>query len=1352
MPTPATATFEGPSTVVDRALRQARLAREDRFQHEIGRAIYRVWRALRHRRSLRQRLTLMLGLAALLEEVAARSGDLDAMCESVRVLEQAAAAVDVGHPSRAALLVNSACGADRLYLMTGEAADAENSVSAVERAYAAINANTADRAEMLATLCAVLVVSGLALPRPEILDGAVDLGRQAVDCAEPDALGMATGNLASALHVRYEQRGAAQDLADALRAAEDSVTASDPDGHYRAGRLAELGHILGLSFDVTGSPATAARSVQVLRAAVALTPSGSPEVGARIATLASSLRNSDISGSPGALEEAVVLMRDALAAPPDDQSARFALHQHGAIVLSGWAERTRDSDTAFEAQRCAKAALTDAGDPKERAMASDTLATVLHTCYELGSGPDVLDEAVTASQTALADNANSSFDRIGYSGNLGVGHQLRYLAAGSPADLDAAIEAHCAAASALPPNHVDRAIYLNNLGITLRLRHERTGNSDDLDAAVDAGQEAVRLAAPGRTDLPGRLGNLAVALQTRFQWHGDLADLDAAIDHGRTAVQTCPQDHLHLAGSLANLGLSLRLRYDCLGARADIDESVDCLREALLDRRALAERPAALTNLGASLFTHYRLTSDEDVLRAAIAATAEAVAGTSADHPEFPDRLNNLVVQQLELPDVAAAGEQLRSLVAAARRAVGALDDGHADWPAMCSSLALALHGLNRASDDRNALDEAAAIASGALADMPAHHPDRSRLLTNLALVVNTRFTATGDSADRHTAIGALRAAAANDTSAVVDRIDAAAWLGGLAARNGDPSQAAEAFEWAVALLPDLSPHRLRHRDAHRWLGEYQGLAADAAALSIDEGRPQRAVELLELGRGVLLDRSLRLDQIGRALRQTDTDLADRIERLRTALDVLGTSQTVHGSIPGRPGNEPATPEHAQERIVRARLLEHRRDLAAQLQQAVAQASNLPGMSGLLAPPTLPTLLAVASQGPVVLVNVSQYRCDALALTAAGLVTVPLPDLTPGLVADALTTLPTTDFSDHRSEPIRSDYDRRTVDEALTATLDMLWTAVARPVLTELYRLGHLEPDHAGLRRLWWVPTGLLALLPLHAATAREELICGQIPASSIVASYTPTTGALLQARVTSAAAPTSRHALVIGPETAGRMPLPAANAEAALVATRLGTDLHAQAASRDEFLSELGQCTWLHLALHARFVDADPSASHVLLPGGDTVAVSEIAALPNQVRELAYLSACETTSTSAALADEAVHLTAAFQLAGFPQAIGTQWVVNDRVALRVARAVYDRLTPQPVSAVGNARLTVSPFSAAAALHAALASVRARYPPTVAGGTPPLRSLKGPANRRPRQRGLHQVPSISGGRLGAAGC
>ncbi|MFF3147983.1 CHAT domain-containing protein, partial [Streptomyces sp. NPDC057927] len=88
---------------------------------------------------------------------------------------------------------------------------------------------------------------------------------------------------------------------------------------------------------------------------------------------------------------------------------------------------------------------------------------------------------------------------------------------------------------------------------------------------------------------------------------------------------------------------------------------------------------------------------------------------------------------------------------------------------------------------------------------------------------------------------------------------------------------------------------------------------------------------------------------------------------------------------------------------------------------------------------------------------------------------------------------------------------------------------------------------------------------------------------------------------------------------------------------------------------------------------------------------------------DLAYLSACSTSNTHPDNADEALHITGAFQLAGYRRVIGTLWPVNDTTSVEITRATYADLTH------GGSTPPRTELSAQA-LHRAVRALRDRYP------------------------------------------
>jgi len=90
-------------------------------------------------------------------------------------------------------------------------------------------------------------------------------------------------------------------------------------------------------------------------------------------------------------------------------------------------------------------------------------------------------------------------------------------------------------------------------------------------------------------------------------------------------------------------------------------------------------------------------------------------------------------------------------------------------------------------------------------------------------------------------------------------------------------------------------------------------------------------------------------------------------------------------------------------------------------------------------------------------------------------------------------------------------------------------------------------------------------------------------------------------------------------------------------------------------------------------------------------------------VRELAFLSACQTSSGAEKLSEEAVHLAAGMLAAGYRSVVATMWSIKDQYGPVVAERFYKYLMERG-EASGQPRLDTS--SAAYALHDAIQGIR----------------------------------------------
>ncbi|WP_354392110.1 CHAT domain-containing protein [Streptomyces atratus] len=204
-----------------------------------------------------------------------------------------------------------------------------------------------------------------------------------------------------------------------------------------------------------------------------------------------------------------------------------------------------------------------------------------------------------------------------------------------------------------------------------------------------------------------------------------------------------------------------------------------------------------------------------------------------------------------------------------------------------------------------------------------------------------------------------------------------------------------------------------------------------------------------------------------------------------------------------------------------------------------------------------------------------------------------------------------------------------------------------------------------------------MGTLPAHAAApADTDAVHGAL--DRVVSSYTPTLRALHHARRRAARAAGGGTLVVSVAEAAGQAALPGARSEAEHLARLLpGAELLADAAAtHSAVLSALHRHAYAHFACHALGDLERASGSRLVLHDHTErpLTVRELARLRLPSVRLAYLSSCDTLLTSPELADEAVHIVSAFQMAGFPHAVGSLWHVDDMIGREVVLGVYDAL------------------------------------------------------------------------------
>lgn len=879
----------------------------------------------------------------------------------------------------------------------------------------------------------------------------------------------------------------------------------------------------------------------------------------------------------------------------------------------------------------------------------------------------------------------------------------------------------------------------------LHERYERTGHLPDLDEAIDVFATVHRHA--HNVDLRSAAANgLGTSLWSRYERFSRAADLDSAVGLFREALAMYPDGGSPLAPSFrANLGSVLHLRWLRTRSDDDLAEALAALRAALADTPpSSSRRIGRLTGLAAVLAAVHVQHEDSSALAEAIDTYRAALRGAGPGEDTIPTRsdLAEALRQWFRSTGDRAA---LDEAVEHARATLTATDRKHPLHPRFESNLAIILADRFTARSRPRDLEEAFTLARKACAATPADHPNRlERLLTlsgiqrmHLLHVSRLRLddprrqddvvgAATGNrprkrrltlaqrralrrlihtsqeaaavappghvvEADAHIAAGAaltFKGITDKDNSALVRALSGYRWVATTSAAppkarvtaawqwaimqlvlsgGSDWAGAMPPFELAVSLLPRTAPPRITHADRERRLAGFAGLARDAAACAISLGDPERALRLLEHGRGVLLARTLDARTDLTALREHHPDLADRFERLRSILD--GPEDF---GFTARPASETLSGES-------------RHAMADEWEALVERIHQLPGFADFLRSPQVSDLLT-AVPGPVVVVNVSVLRCDALLITDGAVRALPLP-----LMGEPELRRRADEF---RAATRAVVHNGPEAHATIGATLAWLWRAVASPVLAalDLRRPGETP-------RLWWVPTGPLTGLPLHAAGTDDESVLDQV-----ISSYAPTVRGLV-------AAPESGHPrrptpLVVSVPAAPGLPaLPHVRAETAALTSRFPQHrlLADEQAVRQAVLDALPTHSWVHFACHAVGADGVGAGrlflhDHASAP----LTVADLARLHLRHADVAFLSACETGIGREELDDEALHIAGACRMAGFRHVVGTLWEVRDKLAKEVTAAFYSEIEAAGWDTGQIAR----------ALHEAVRQRRAQHPTT----------------------------------------
>ncbi|MFJ6723774.1 hypothetical protein ACIQPQ_02550 [Streptomyces sp. NPDC091281] len=481
--------------------------------------------------------------------------------------------------------------------------------------------------------------------------------------------------------------------------------------------------------------------------------------------------------------------------------------------------------------------------------------------------------------------------------------------ANDPGQLDRAITLGEEALATPPTSWEAEALDRIALAEALISRFEQRADSRDVDAAISYFQNASELC--GRRESTAR-PRLSVREGLR-RWNRQFPPRKLAYD----TVQWPPMDEFMRAHLLCRLAGAYDTRFQALWAVADLERAVTAIEQAEALSRTFMwsvsssssgygrQRGIVLSQLAAVLVLRYEIFRDaEDIVRA---------------HWYLKDADRLMPRRDVESAGLARNRVHALVLQAEALSEASYLDQAEAvlrrrqprdpDWlpqveiAVVRSELSGSAEGLDTAvrTVESRLVDATPAEESELLrwlavlfwqwADVEEAHPSRPDAdadpeagTDSDATVAASSSSATGfwrRSAD------AWRRLALTESAPAWRRLVAASFWTRLGRHcNAGPAERVEAASLAVRLLPTAAWRGLDRINQEMLLTVGGGgLATTAAAAQLDAERPEQALELLELGRGVLWSQKLDGDTDLRVLREHSEELAARLTGTRLLLE-----------------------------------------------------------------------------------------------------------------------------------------------------------------------------------------------------------------------------------------------------------------------------------------------------------------------------------------------------------------------------------------------------------------------------------------------------------------------------------
>ncbi|QYS95109.1 hypothetical protein H0G86_002423 [Trichoderma simmonsii] len=878
-----------------------------------------------------------------------------------------------------------------------------------------------------------------------------------------------------------------------------------------------------------------------------------------------------------------------------------------------------------------------------------------------------LDNALQLQKNILQSTDERHSEKFRLFDQEGVLYYFKYMHSKLQSDLDQAIASTRNAINILPlpgtGQSIDRtqAFVYGHLSSYLIQRLNFVDDKELQEEALSLGRLALESLDKGSLQWCSLYDN-------RYRLNGNLDDLREAIEFGYTSIEMLQYSKVSYMQH-SGLCASLLGRYQATNDSNSLWEALNISRQGLecsiLSRQGPSGKVIALCNHGAVLYElskRYQQTDPLEPSKAiceldkAIEYGYQALALVGKDDENDVWTLNQMAAwhtAKMEITKDISLGEKATRYL---EQALKHEPPGHPKYLSLVDNMIHTwnvryqiLARNNSHSEAIQALDTAIGYGYESLKCTLETDPLIGTRTFNLAKMLTSKGLTKKDNSIFREARDYFESTVRMESAPPLFRMGSAIQAGLFYWKEDLLEGSNVLLQEAISLLPSLQPESISPQDLQLTLSQISGLATFAAAISLEADKsPYEALRSLEQARCVISGLSMSSKTDLSTLREIDPDLANRYNDLRLRLAEVSQQMKVEGAYQEASKNK-------------TKLLKTIAEMEAQIRLS-------PGLDSFQLPLTEDSIISLASEGPIILVNATVIGCDAIAVTTQGIKHIPLPKMKYKELDDCVALFNKLGNEARRNAiPLKKETPKATTSDKML----WLWDVAVQPILESI--------ELTSSKRVWWITTGLAGRAPFHAAGnhspgSRENTI------SRVFSSYISSFKALKFARDRNKAmVPKPNMLLITMPNSPPPHKKLNTSHEEEVAKEVFGTSMeHLSHPSPEMVLQKLPDYSLVHFACHGSSISYNPSLSGLLLVKENNAAMLTISDLENvnlKAGSIVYLSACSTAEqVDGKFADEAIHLANSFQALGFQHVIGTMWGAEDAAAGDVARRVYKKL------------------------------------------------------------------------------